>query len=77
MPTRLTPENIIANLDYYTELVAKRAELDRMTATGQTHDVAEYVGAVYDLPGLEAALLDAGVFRWSADEVITWARRKV
>ena len=56
----LSERIIIPTLDYYVELLVKQAEFDRLTLVGQAHDVAEFLGVVYDLPEIESALLAAG-----------------
>ena len=61
---------IIAALDRYAELKAQADQLDRLTYTNTPHDVAEYLGARYELPRLEDALLNAGMFRQTAGQVV-------
>lgn len=74
---KLTPDNIVAQLDRYAELRRLAEEVDWYLITGTPHDVAKYLGVSYDLEPLEDALLEAGIFRQSAGEVVTWARRKI
>lgn len=74
---KLTPDNIVAQLDRYAELRKRAEELDWYLITGTPHDVAKYLGVSYDLGPLEDALLEAGIFRQLAGEVVTWARRKI
>lgn len=75
MIQKLTPDNIIASIDRYIELRGKRAELDRLIHTGTPHDTSAYVDAAYELPELEAALLDAGLFKTTTGDVVSWAAR--
>lgn len=74
---KLTPDNILSQLDRYVELRKLAEELDWYLITRTPHDIAKYVCVSYDLEPLEDALLEAGIYRHSAGEVITWARRKI
>ncbi len=72
----LTEANIVQMLDRYASLRAQAARLDLYVATGTPHDIAANVGAAYELPVLEDALLDAGIFRHTAGRVVALAGRK-
>lgn len=72
----LTPGNIIAMLDRYAELREMAGRWDALTHAGTPHDTTAYLAARYELPTLEDALLDAGVFKVSAGEVVALVSRK-
>lgn len=72
---KLTPENIITELERYVALWHENSIFDLKAGTGQPHDLAAGIHAEMQLKRLEAELLDAGIWRATADEVITWARR--
>jgi len=72
----ITPDNIIAKLDRYIELQRENAKFDLYVATGQRYDLGASIHAEMQLKALEAELLEAGVFRWSAGEIVELARRK-
>lgn len=76
-PMPITPDNIIAKLDRYVELQQENAKFDLYVAAGQPHDIGASIFAEIQLKALEAELLEAGVFRWSAGEIVEWARREV
>ncbi|WP_194266205.1 hypothetical protein [Dechloromonas sp. H13] len=75
--SKITPENIIAKLDRYAELVQLNAKYDLYVATGQRYDLGASIHAEMQLKALEAELLDAGMFKTTTGEVVEWARRKV
>ena len=75
--SKITPDNIIAKLDQYAELLQVNARYDLYVVTGQRYDLGASIHAEMQLERLEAELLDAGMFRWSANEIVEWARRKV
>lgn len=72
----ITPENIVAKLDRYAELLQLNAKYDLYVATGQRHDITASICAEFELKALEAELLDAGMFKTTTGEVVEWARRK-
>jgi hypothetical protein len=72
----ITPD-IIAKLDRYIELQQENAKFDLYVATGQPHDITASICAEIALKKIETELLEAGLFRWSANEIVDWARRKV
>lgn len=71
----LTPENIVAELERYVALWHENSIFDLKAGTGQPHDVGQGIFAEMQLKRLEDELLHAGIWRATADEVITWARR--
>ena len=73
----ITPDNIIAKLDRYAELLQLNARYDLYAASGTPHDFGESICAEFELKTLEAELLDAGMFKTTTGEVVEWARRKV
>ena len=73
---KLTPENIVAKLDRYAELVQLNALYDLKVASGTPHDFGESICAEFEMKALEAELLDAGMFKTTTGEVVEWARRK-
>jgi hypothetical protein len=75
--SKITPENIIQMLDRYAELQQLNARYDLYAASGTPHDFGESICAEFELKSLEAELLDAGMFKATAGEVVEWARRKV
>ncbi|MER2506080.1 MAG: hypothetical protein ABTQ24_09310 [Azonexus sp.] len=72
----LTPENIVQMLDRYVELKAQADRLDALTHAGVPHDTSAYLGAVYELPKLEDELIEAGIFRHTAGQVVALVSRK-
>ena len=73
--SKITQANIVQLLDRYVELQRVNARFDFFVQIGQPHDIAEGFHAWMQLKALEAELLDAGIFRWSAGEIVEWARR--
>lgn len=60
----------------YARLLADQAELARLTSAGIPHDPGRFVNARYGIDEIEAALLDAGLFKTTTGDVVSWARRK-
>ncbi len=75
--SKITPDNIIAKLDRYAELLQLNAKFDLYVATGQRYDLGASIHAEIQLERLEAELLEAGMFKSTTGEVVEWARRKV
>ena len=76
-PMPLTPDNIIAKLDRYAELLQLNAKFDLYVVTGQRYDLGASIHAEIQLKALESELLEAGMFKTTTSDVIEWARRKV
>ena len=68
--SKITPDNIIAKLDRYAELLQLNAKFDLYAASGTPHDFGESICAEFELKTLEAELLEAGMRR--RNETTPW-----
>jgi hypothetical protein len=74
MSEKLTPANIVDQIEKYITLTAETAENDYLIGTRQPHDVGWVIYTAQALLELEEALLAGGIWGQVASEVIARCR---
>jgi hypothetical protein len=75
MADKLNQTNIVDEIVRYVRLTEESARIDFLIATRQPHDVCAAQNAAQALAELEQQLLDAGIWRWAAEQVIAQCRK--